>query len=401
MKKIITVLMVVCLMLTSVVALVSCGNKDDGDTIYVGVYEPASGSNGSGGKQETLGIKYANSVKNTVTVGGKTYKVELVIVDNESNDDKAISAATTLINRNVSVVLGSYGSSVSIAASDTFKKAHLPAIGVTCTNPQVTSDSDYYFRTCFLDPFQGSVLANYAKEKGDNTKAYVLAEQGNSYDVGLAKYFKDAFGKENEDYKYETFSSGTSDFSSYIENAMKFGATVIFAPTSVQYATLIIDAARAKNFNGTILAGDTWDSNKIIEAAQGSSLDIEITTFYQEGANPDFDKGFAEWMNADSNRIAENGGNTIISAMSVMGYDSYMTALYAIEHADVEDGQKPTRDQIRDSLAAMNSKEKSSKGVTGDIFFDEIGDAVRDSAFIKKVDTTKEAWIFVKEQKAK
>jgi len=403
MKKIISVLLALMLIGMSLVSFVSCGNDAgttaDTDTIYIGVYEPASGSNGAGGKQETLGIKYGNAVKNTVTVGGKEYKVELVIVDNESSDDKAVSAATELINKNVSVVLGSYGSSVSIAAADTFASAHLPAIGVTCTNPTVTSGSDYYFRTCFLDPFQGTVLANYAKALGAE-KAYVLAELGNAYDVGLANYFKKAFGDETT-YQYENFAANTSDFTAFIQNAMEYGAKVIFAPTSVQYAQLIIDAAKAKGFDGTILAGDTWDSNVIVSAAQGSTLDIQVTTFYQEGASADFDNGFVAWMEADAQILEENGGNTMVAAVSAMGYDTYMTALYAIEHAECEEGKIPSRDQIKDSLVAMNSEETAfTGGATGAIYFDEIGDAVRNAAFIKKVDTANNAWVFVKEQKA-
>jgi ABC-type branched-subunit amino acid transport system substrate-binding protein len=133
------------------------------DTVYVGVYEPQSGDNGAGGKQEILGIQYANSVKNTVTAGGKEYKVELVIVDNESSDAKAVSAASELVNKGVCVSLGSYGSGVSIAASDTFYNAGVPAIGCSCTNPSVTEGHDLYFRICFLDPFQGSVMAGFAE----------------------------------------------------------------------------------------------------------------------------------------------------------------------------------------------------------------------------------------------
>lgn len=167
------------LLCASLLASCGAGGADvkivNGDTIYVGVYEPASGDNGAGGKQETLGIKYGNDVKNTVTIAGNTYKVELVVVDNQSSNDKAISAATELINKNAAVVLGSYGSGVSIAASDTFKNAGLAAIGVTCTNPQVTAGNSHYFRVCFLDPFQGTVLANYAKSL-NATRAYVLAQ---------------------------------------------------------------------------------------------------------------------------------------------------------------------------------------------------------------------------------
>lgn len=141
------------------------GSSASGDKVVkIGVFEPASGDNGAGGKQETLGIQYANSETPTVDIGGETYNVQLVVVDNQSSTEKGPSAAQQLVSEGVSVVLGSYGSGVSIAASDVFKNGGVPAIGVTCTNPQVTEGNDHYFRICFLDPFQGTVLANYANK---------------------------------------------------------------------------------------------------------------------------------------------------------------------------------------------------------------------------------------------
>ena len=135
------------------------------DTVKIGVYEPASGDNGAGGKQETLGVQYANSVTPTVEIDGKEYDVELDIVDNESSNDKGPSAAAQLVSDKVSIVLGSYGSGVSIAASDIFKDGGVPALGISCTNPQITQGNTHYFRICFLDPFQGTVLANFAQGK--------------------------------------------------------------------------------------------------------------------------------------------------------------------------------------------------------------------------------------------
>ncbi|MDE6719212.1 MAG: ABC transporter substrate-binding protein, partial [Treponemataceae bacterium] len=140
--------------------LASCGGNKSA-VVKIGIYEPASGDNGAGGKQETLGAIFANDTIPAVNIGGKEYKVELVRVDNESSNDKAVTAASELVSKGVSVVLGSYGSGVSIAASDTFAAAGIPAIGITCTNPQVTLGNDHYFRICFLDPFQGTVLANF------------------------------------------------------------------------------------------------------------------------------------------------------------------------------------------------------------------------------------------------
>ena len=162
MKKIFALILALAMML-------SCAAFAE-DVVKVGVFEPASGDNGAGGKQEVLGIEYANSIVPTVTVGGKEYKVELVIVDNQSATDKAVTAAQTLVGAGVSIVLGSYGSGVSMAGGEVFSQAGVPAIGCSCTNPGVTSLCDWYWRICFLDPFQGTVMANFAmQEKGAKT----------------------------------------------------------------------------------------------------------------------------------------------------------------------------------------------------------------------------------------
>ena len=159
---------------------------ESGDKVVtIGIFEPASGDNGAGGKQEVLGMKYAHDVQPTVEIGGETYQVELAIVDNQSSNDKAATAASELVSKGCSVVLGSYGSGVSIAGSDTFKNAGIPVIGVTCTNPQVTEGNTHYFRICFLDPFQGTVLANFAVDNFEAQTAYTLSKQGDDYSGGL------------------------------------------------------------------------------------------------------------------------------------------------------------------------------------------------------------------------
>ena len=149
------------------------GDGSTGDKVVkIGIFEPSTGDSGAGGKQETLGMQYGNYETPTVEIGGETYQVELVYADNGSTTDKAVSAASKLVDEEVSLVLGSYGSSVSIAAAPTFADAGIPAIGVTCTNPNVTAGNPYYFRACFMDSFQGTVLANFAADKFSATKAY-------------------------------------------------------------------------------------------------------------------------------------------------------------------------------------------------------------------------------------
>ncbi|MBR3870033.1 MAG: ABC transporter substrate-binding protein [Clostridia bacterium] len=388
MKRIIA-LALACLMVLACFA--GCGSKKADDVIYIGIYEPASGDNGAGGKQETLGIQYANTLVNTVTLGGKEYKIELVEVDNQSSTDKAISAASQLVSKGCSIVLGSYGSGVSIAAADTFANAKIPAIGCSCTNPAVTDGNEYYYRICYLDPFQGTVLANYAfEEKGET--AYVLAQLGDDYSVGLATSFQSAYEALGGKVVYETFPEGTSDFTAYITSAKNAGADVMFAPTSTTSASLIISQAASNGAEYALMAGDTWESSVILDAAKGTNLDVSVSTFFDENddtaAGKEFVTGFKAWLNANPDKLTNNGGNDIVAAVSALGFDGYMTAVEAIKAADSADSQA-----VADALGGV-----VYTGVTGEIKFDEIGDAVRNLAYIKTVDTVNGAFVFGKIQ---
>ena len=365
-------------------AAAESGNK----VVKIGVYEPQTGDNGAGGKQEILGMQYANYVQPTVEIGGETYDVKLEIVDNRTTAENGPSAAAELVNRDVSVVLGSYGSGVSIAGGKVFAEAGVPAIGVTCTNPQVTADCDVYYRICFLDPFQGTVLANYAYKELGVTTAYTLAMLGSDYDQGLVYYFSEAFKALGGTVTSEDFPEGNANFVSYINNAKSAGAGVIFAPVSTNYAQLIIEAAGAQGFEGHLLGSDTWDNNMVIESAKGKSVNVEITTFYQEGGAPEFDAGIKEWMNANADALTNNGGNDMVSAVTAMGYDAYFVALEAIKAAGSTDPAAV--------LAALPGV--SYTGVSGLIEFDEIGDAKRDAAYIKAANTESGEWEFVKVQ---
>ncbi len=361
---------------------------DDMPVVKIGVYEPASGDSGAGGKQETLGVQYANAKTPTVTIGGVEYKVELVMADNGSSTDKAPSAAQQLVSAGVSVVLGSYGSGVSIAGSQYFKDANIPAIGLTCTNPQVTAGNSHYFRVCFLDPFQGTVLANYASKELGASTVYCLGELGNDYDQGLITYFKQAFEGLGGTVIKEDFPTGTADFTSYLTNASMYSADVFFCPVSIAYSTQIIQQAAAQGLEIAILGGDTLDSNVVADADKGTNVKVIITTFYQEGANAEFDEGFKAWLNENPDMLTNNGGNDVISAVSVMGYDGYYMALAALQAAGSIDGAAV--------MAALPSVEID--GVSGHIKFDDTGDAIRTSAFVKTVDTATGEWLFVTEQ---
>ena len=384
MKKVLALVMVFALILASAVAMA--------DTVKIGVFEPASGDNGAGGKQEVIGMEYANTIVPTVEVGGKTYDVELVIVDNQSATDKAVSAAQELVDAGVSIVLGSYGSGVSMAGGEVFADAEVPAIGASCTNPGVTSLCDYYWRVCFLDPFQGTVMANFAKDQFGAKTAYVLSQLGDDYTTGLATYFAKAFEAMGGTVINEQFTEGTSDYTAYLTNAINGGADVIFSPTSTTVAALLINQAASMNIAMPILAGDTWESSVILDAAKGTNLTICCSTFFDENDGnavaAEFVQGFKAWLNANPDKKTNNGGNDIVAAVSALGYDAYMVAIEAIKAAGSIEGA-----DIAEALPNV-----SIDGVTGAISFDEIGDANKDMAYIKKANTETVAFDFVKTQ---
>lgn len=396
MKKLIAVLTV--LLIASALVFAGGNGESSGSgkkVVKIGVYEPASGDNGAGGKQETLGIQYANAITPTVTINGTEYEVQLVIVDNESSNDKAVTAASELVSKGVSLVLGSYGSGVSIAAADTFASAEVPAIGVTCTNPQVTLGNDWYYRICFLDPFQGTVLANYAKDTFGAKKAYALAKLGDDYSVGLCNYFIKAFEALGGQVIYETFPEGTSDFAAYVTNAKNGGCDVFYSPVSIEAAALIIEQANTQGLPMPILAGDTWDSNVVLAAAKGTNVSISVTTFFVEGSTDkqitDFVDGFKGYLASNATALTNNGGNDEIAAVTAMGFDAYYVVLEALKKAGSTKGA-----DIQKILPGV-----TYKGVSGDIAFDKNGDAVRNVAYVKKVDNATGKWQFVSVQSVK
>ncbi len=366
--------------------LVGCGSAKktpdgitvEGDTIKVGVFEPVTGENGGGGSQEVLGIRYANKQVPSVTIGDKEYKIELVEVDNQSDKTAAVTAASQLITSGVVAVLGSYGSGVSIAAGATFESAGVPAIGCSCTNPQVTLGNDFYFRVCFLDPFQGTVRANSAYATNGCQKAYVIYQNGDDYSTGLANYFMQAF--KGEVVGQSTFNTNESDFNAYITAAKAANPDVVFVPSSIQTASLFIKQAREAGLDCAIMAGDTWENQTIIDnAGKDNATNVYLSTFFDENDSgaADFVKGYKEFLNSDSANLTLNGGNDVVAAVSALGYDAYMTLVEALKKVDPANVNSVA---IRDAL-----KNVSFTGVTGSISFDENGDAKKDTAFIKEM----------------
>lgn len=408
MKKVSLLLVLVLAVSTFLIGCGGDGNTDEnqgptgisvsGDVIKIGVFEPTTGENGGGGMQEVLGVRYANQLNPTVDINGTTYNIELVEVDNQSDKSAAVTAAQSLVSNGVVAVIGSYGSGVSIAAGDTFASNAVPAIGASCTNPQVTLGNDFYFRSCFLDPFQGTVMASYAIDEGFKTAA-VISQNGDDYSTGLAGYFKKSFedlgGTIVSD---ETYQTNESDFNAILTKIKSSSPDCIFIPSSINTATLILPQITSNGLTSKVLAGDTWENAAIILK---DGVGVALSTFFDETdeSNPvaaDFVKGFKEYLNSNPKNITLNAGTDTVAAVSALGYDSYMAIYEALKSLDGTEGELNSV-AIRDALVSVNFD-----GVTGNISFDENGDAIKDTAYIKTIDeeslTTKE-FKFIKTQK--
>lgn len=361
------------LIVASAFMFFSCTENGIQKKVRIGVFEPMTGVNSAGGLLELEGVRLANTLYPKVSVGDKTYGVELVIVDNKSDKSEAINAAKRLTEKeNVSVILGSYGSSLSIAAGQTILEGRVPAIGLSCTNPLVTQGNPYYFRVAFIDPFQGMAMARYAVNNLKAKKAVLLREVSNDYSVGLVKFFADEFRKLSHDDQAISaifgYYTGDEDFSQQISEIKVRNPDVIFAPGNYTESALIMKQARAAGITAPFLGGDTWETSQFIEVGKDAVEGCVFSTFFApEGVSSDLQKTFLKEYDVQYHKEP--------SADAALGFDAYRLALNAIERAASLDTEK-----IRDALAAT----VDFKGVAGNITLDENGDATK-SAFIKTV----------------
>jgi branched-chain amino acid transport system substrate-binding protein len=347
------------------------------DVIKIGVYEPMTGQNAFGGQLTVDGIKLAH--EQAPEVLGQ--EVKLVIVDNKSDKVEAANAVKRLIDKEkVVAIIGSYGSSLSMAGGEVAEKAGIPVITDSATNPLVTQGKKYYFRMCFIDPYQGAAAAAHAYDNLGARKAALLLDVAQDYSVGLGKFFKDSFAKKGGEvlplYKYQ---SGDQDFTAQLTDMISKGADFLFIPSYFAEGAIVMKQARELGFKGNIMGGDAMDNPDLVKIAGDSAEGFSFTTFPYAPEMPDMNpvaKKFTELWNAKYPDKAPN-------ANSALGYDCYMFVRDMIEKAGSTDPEK-----ITEAFASA----KDWLGATGSTTINETHDAEKPVG-IKSIKDGKQVYV--------
>jgi branched-chain amino acid transport system substrate-binding protein len=293
----------------------------------------------------------------------------LISLDNQGKAEEAAAAVTRLITQNgVIAVLGEVASSRSLAAAPIAQQNKIPMISPSSTNPKVTEGRDYVFRVCFIDPFQGTVMAKFAWDHLKAKKVAILRDVKSDYSMGLADYFIKKF-KElgGEIVVDQSYQSGDMDFKSQLTSMKSLKPDAVFIPGYYTEVGLIARQARQLGIKAPLLGGDGWDSSKLYEiggqAINGSYFSNHYTTESTDPVVVDFIKTYKD----------RNGGQTP-DGLGALGYDAARVLIAAMERAP-----ELTPTAIRDEIA----KTKDFLGVTGKITLDENRNATKPAVVVK------------------
>ena len=337
--------------------LTGCNKPADqsgGETIKVGEYASLTGSEATFGQSSHKGTQLAvDELNANGGVLGK--KIQLLTEDNQSQAGQSATVVRKLISSDgVVAILGEVASSRSLEAAPICQQNKIPMISPASTNPKVTEAGDYIFRVCFIDPFQGTVMANFARKTLKLQKVAVLTDVKSDYSVGLAKFFKEGLVADGGKIAVEqNYSGGDKDFNAQLTSIKASNPDGIFVPGYYTEVGLIALQAKQLGLTVPIFGGDGWESSSLVPIG-GAALegDYFSTHFSPEDTSPAV-QNFVKQYKQKFNETPD--------AMAALGYDSVMILADAMKKTGSTDGAK-----VRDALAA----EKDFPGVTGNLTMD-------------------------------
>jgi branched-chain amino acid transport system substrate-binding protein len=339
--------------------------------IRIGLITPLSGD------VKTYGESVRNSFRIAVEEanargGAAGMKIVPVIVDDRNDPTEAANAANLLVNQHrVKAIVGAVTSKAAIPVSDIIQAAKIPTITPTATNPKVTvadgKRKDYMFRACFIDPFQGAVMAKFCRETLKKRNAAILYDASNDYSKGIAEVFRDTFRKQGGQVAaFESYGKDDVDFSALLTKVKASGADVLFLPDYYNKVGLIAKQVQEKGLKVQLVGPDGWDSPDLVKIAGAA---IEGGYFSNHYSPDDKRPEVAAWVGKYKERHGQ-----VPDALGTLAYDATNLLLEAIRKAG---GDDPKR--IREALASI----KDFQGVTGKATLDRNGDSIKSAAILR------------------
>lgn len=340
------------------------------DIIKVGEVGSMTGAEATFGISTHRGIELA--IKEFNGAGGLNgKKLELINLDDQGKPDEAATATTKLITQDkVVAILGEVASTRSLAMGPIAQQNKIPMITPSSTNPKVTELGDYIFRVCFIDPFQGTVMAKFAHDTLKAKKVAVLRDVKNAYSVGLADFFSETFKKMGGDVVVDkSYSAGDIDFKSQLTAIRAKKPDAIMVPGYYTDVGLIARQARELGIKAPLLGGDGWDSPKLKEIG-GKAIDGSFfSNHYSAEDKSPIAQAFVEKYKAAYNEVPDG--------LSAMGYDAALILIDAMKRSKSLNGP-----DLREAIAAT----KDYQAVTGKITIDEKRNARKPAVVLKVVD---------------
>lgn len=327
------------------------------------------------------GTKFAaemwlEEIGGVITVGGNEYTVELVIEDNEAKGESAAAVNTKLITQDeVLVIVGPQASKQAVPAGAVANDLQTPMISPWSTNPNTTLDRPWVFRTPFLDPFQGPVVANFINEEFGFTKAGVLYDVASDYPKGLSEFFQKGWEEihgAGSVVAFESFTTGDADFSAQLTKIMDAGAEFIFAPQYYNEVALIVQQAHELGFEGPIVGSDSWGSAELMNLCGDDCKGLFFSTHYAAEGATGATKIFIDKYNAKYGYVPDDVG--------ALTWDAFNIVKQAIEDCgNITGDLQADRTCVRDAMAKI----KEFPGITGSMTFTEEGDPIKCAVIVK------------------
>lgn len=362
------------LLALALLGVAACQRSSD-DEILVGEFASLTGKEATFGQSShegtVLAVEEANAAGGVL---GK--KITLLTEDNGSKNGESVNAVTKLISKDgVVAILGEVASSRSIEAADICQENQIPQISPSSTNPALTQTldkpRDYIFRVCFIDPFQGTVMANFAHDTLKAKRVAIFTDVKSDYSKGLARFFKEGFLKAGGEIVAELdYNGGDKDFKGQLTAIKGANPEGVFVPGYYTDAALICIQAKEVGLTVPLFGGDGWESEKLMEIGKEAVEGNYFSTHYSPEAGGEKGKAFVE-----SYKKRYNG--KLPDAMAALGYDSAMILFDAMKRAGATEGPK-----VRDALAST----KDFEGVTGKITINGQHDADKAAVIIQVKD---------------